>query len=591
LIRTRETRFSADVAEWFPTANKNSDSGANKVPVESIRIPDIGDSSDVEVVEILVSEGQKVDKEESLLVLESDKAAMEIPSPFSGVVKKILLKVGDTVSEGKEMLTMEIEGEEASEEAAPADDAAEGKPVEQEEAPEQDAAAAAPAGSGEARVELVKVPDIGDESEVEIIEVHVAVGDILSEEDPLITLESDKAAMDIPSPFAGEVRELKVKVGDKVAMGAAILEMQVTGGAAEAAAASAPAPAQDSAADAVKTGSGKTSIEGTPQNVEEQALQQKQQAFVEQAAAHSNERVHAGPAVRKLARELGVNLGQVKGSGAKGRIQKEDVHEFVKARMSGAAATAGPAAAGAGIPAVPDIDFSQFGEIEEVAMSKLHRITAENMHRNWLNVPAVAQFNEADVTDLEAFRAGQKKAAEKKGVKLTPLPFLIKACAKALQNYPQFNVSLHSSGEKLIQKKYVHIGVAVATEAGLMVPVVRDADRKSIWEIAADVAELSEKARNRRLSKEDMQGACFTISSLGAIGGTGFMPIVNAPEVGILGVSKTQVKPVWRDGEFVPRQMLPFSLCYDHRAVNGMDAGMFAIYLADVLSDIRLLMM
>ena len=299
--------------------------------------------------------------------------------------------------------------------------------------------------------------------------------------------------------------------------------------------------------------------------------------------------MYAGPAVRKLARELGVDLTLVEGSGNKGRVQKEDLQNFVKSRLQGPA-TAG-AAGGSGIPAIPDIDFSQFGEVEEKPMSKLHKVTAANMHRNWLNVPAVAQFNEADVTGLEEFRNAQRKESDKRGVKLTPLPFMLKACAKVLDEYKQFNVSLHSSGETLIQKKYIHIGVAVATEAGLVVPVIRNVDQKNIWQIAAELTEMTDKAKNRRLSKEDMQGACFTISSLGAIGGTSFTPIVNAPEVGILGISKTQVKPVYINNEFVPRQMLPFVLCYDHRAVNGVDAGMFVTRLAEILSDIRLLMM
>lgn len=551
------------------------------MPVESIKVPDIGDASDVEVVEILVSEGQSVDKDESLLVLESDKAAMEIPAPHAGVVKKVMLKVGDSVKEGVEMLTLETEGSDKTESTT---EESEGEKEQPSAAPPEPEAAdrtaqeeAPGAGGDESRVEEIKVPDIGDESDVEVIEVHVSEGDILAEEDALITLESDKAAMDIPSPAAGEVKRVAIKVGDKVSAGAVILELVVSGSAGGKT--REPAEAEQQPVE--------PEVESEATQVEADArLEHKQEQFAEEAAANASEKVYAGPAVRKLARELGVDLTEVKGTGAKGRVQKEDVHEFVKSRIKGGST---PAAAGSGVPAIPDIDFSQFGEIEEKPMSKLHRLTAENMHRNWLNVPAVAQFNEADVTDLEVFRKAQKKAAEKKQVKLTPLPFLVKACAKALQEYPQFNVSLHSSGETLIQKKYVHIGVAVATEAGLVVPVIRNADQKSIWQIAAELAELSEKARNRRLSREEMQGACFTISSLGAIGGTGFTPIVNTPEVAILGVSKTQIKPVWQDGEFVPRQMLPFSVVYDHRAVNGADAGMFATYLAEVLSDIRLL--
>ncbi|WP_339866451.1 dihydrolipoyllysine-residue acetyltransferase [Pseudohongiella nitratireducens] len=553
------------------------------MPVENIKVPDLGDSSDVEVIEILVNEGDSVQENDSLLVLESDKAAMEIPSPKSGVIKKILVKVGDQVNEGHEIFAMDIEG---GSEEAPAEEkeeaSAESESAADEPASEADSSDSEPAAeAGATSVETIKVPDIGGDSDVEIIEVHVAVGDEISAEDALITLESDKAAMDVPSPKGGVVKSLKIKVGDKVSEGSGIIELEVQG--------AAPAPAAEKPAKASQSSAPAADKKAAPAK-EEPSLAAKQEAFAEEAAANKGSRIYAGPAVRKLARELGVDLTQVNGTGSRGRIQKEDIHEFVKARIN-APATATVSGGGAGIPSVADIDFSQFGEVEEVAMSKLHKVTAANMHRNWLNVPAVAQFNEADVTDLEDFRNAQRKVAEKKGVKLTPLPFLLKACAKVLQEYPQFNVSLHSSGEKLIQKKYIHIGVAVATPAGLMVPVIRDVDKKDVWQLAAEMAELGEKAKSRRLTKDDMQGACFTISSLGALGGTGFTPIVNAPEVGILGVSKTQVKPVYINNEFVPRQMLPFSLCYDHRAVNGVDAGMFATRLAELLSDIRLLMM
>ena len=553
------------------------------MPVEIIKIPDLGETKDVEVIEILIKEGQSVQENDSLLVLESDKAAMEIPAPKSGVVKKILVKVGDQVNAGDQFVEMEIEGAAEADKPAAADKAAAA-----EKAPASDKTAAAkeagPAtkteapAAGEKRTELVSVPDIGGDNDVEVIEVHVKVGDEIAKEDTLVTLESDKAAMDVPSPLAGRITALKIKVGDKVSKGSPVLELEVTSAAAPQKAAEAPAEPKTSApAPAAQAAS---------------APAQKQSVVSETSSSgtsESNGKVYAGPAVRKLARELGVDLTLIQGSGSKGRVQKEDLHNFVKARMQGPATAS--AAGGAGIPAVPDVDFSQFGEIETVPMSKLHKVTAINMHRNWLNVPAVAQFNEADVTELEEFRNAQRKDAEKRGLRLTPMPFLLKACAKVLQEYKQFNVSLHSSGEHLIQKKYIHIGVAVATEAGLVVPVLRDVDKKSIWQLAAELTEMTEKAKNRRLSKEDMQGACFTISSLGAIGGTGFTPIVNAPEVGILGVSKTQIKPVYINNQFVPRQMLPFSLCYDHRAVNGVDAGNFVTRLAEILSDIRLLML
>ena len=383
--------------------------------------------------------------------------------------------------------------------------------------------------------------------------------------------------MEIPSPKGGEVKALKLKVGDKVSKGSAILDLLVGSGEKSA---PAPAPAAAQADSAKKEASPAPQAAPAPSPTPSPAPSAE-------PAATSGADVYAGPAVRKLARELGVDLGQVPGSGAKNRILKEDIHAYVKARMQAPAAASG----GAMIASVPDIDFSQFGEIEQVNMSKLHKVTALNMQRNWASVPHVTQFNDADITELEKFRADMRGEADKKGVKLTFLPFLLKACAKVLEEYPQFNVSLHSSGEYLIQKRYIHIGIAVATDAGLMVPVIRDVDKKSIWELAAEVITLSDKAKNRRLTKEEMQGACFTISSLGALGGTGFTPIVNAPEVAILGVSKTQVKPVYIDGKFEPRQMLPLALSYDHRAVNGLDGGLFATYLAKLLGDIRLLVL
>ena len=546
------------------------------MPVESIKVPNLGDSKDVEVIELLVKPGQSVKENDSLMVLESDKAAMEIPSPKSGVIKSLSIKLGDQVSEGDEILLLEVEGAAA----APAPTAkAESAP-----APVVSAQVAAPAPAPAAAaaatvsVENIFVPDIGGDNDVEVIEVHVKVGDVIKAEQSLLTLESDKAAMEVPSPKGGEIKALKVKVGDKVSKGSLILELAVAG-AAGASAASIPAPVAAPAVAAAPAQSPVATV-STPAPAPAAAA----------PAASGSADVYAGPAVRKLARELGVDLTQVGGTGARGRIQKEDLHEFVKARLQAPVAVA-PSAGGAGIPGIPDVDFSQFGSVEQIALSKLHKVTAVNMQRNWLNVPHVTQFNDADITDLEAFRADLKAEADKKGVKLTFLPFLLKACAKVLQEHKQFNVSLHSSGEYLIQKHYIHIGVAVATEAGLMVPVIRDVDKKSIWDLAREVVLLSEKAKNRRLSKEEMQGACFTISSLGALGGTGFTPIVNAPEVAILGVSKTQLKPIYINGQLQPRQMLPLALSYDHRAVNGVDGGMFITTLARLLGDIRLLVL
>jgi len=522
-----------------------------------VTVPDLGGDSDVEVIEILVAEGDEISKDDGLVTLESDKAAMDVPSPAAGKVKVIKLKVGDKVNEGTLILELETSGEAGTASAAPAEE----KPAAKAEVP-------APAASGQPELMAVKVPDLGGESDVEIIEILVSEGDKVSKEGGLITLESDKAAMDVPSPADGKVKSIKVKVGDKVSEGSHIIDLETEG--------AAPAPVSQTPA------SPKPTAAATP--TPEPAKTAPALAARTDTGSSAGADVYAGPAVRKMARELGVNLTKVSGTGSRGRIVKEDVDAYVKGILQG-----GGAAQAAGLPGIPDIDFSQFGEIEEVEMSKLHRVTAQNMQRNWLNVPHVTQFDEADVTELEEFRAEQKALAEKKGIKLTPLPFIVKACARALQEHPQFNVSLHSSGTKIIQKKYVHIGVAVATPAGLMVPVVKNVDRKTIWEIAADIAELGAKAKDRKLTKDDMQGACFTVSSLGNLGGTAFTPIVNAPEVAILGVSKASIKPVYINNEFVPRTMLPFALSYDHRAVNGVDGGMFCNTLATFLNDIRLL--
>jgi pyruvate dehydrogenase E2 component (dihydrolipoamide acetyltransferase) len=546
------------------------------VAVDKIQVPDIGDEQDVEVIEILVAAGDEIRENDSLIVLESDKAAMEIPSPKSGVVKEVLVKVGDQVSKGAEIVSLETdiadgapaepEKSAKAEPAMKAELAGQSIAAPQSVAAPQPTAAPEPAAGGSKIIE-VKVPDLGGDSDVDVIEILVAVGDIIQKESGLITLESDKAAMDVPSPVAGVVKSIKVKVGDKVSEGSAIFDVETTE--------STPVPAP---------------VEEKPAAAAPAPAASPAEKLAAPAAAPASvgygDTVYAGPAVRKMARELGVDLNRVSGSGSRGRIVKEDIDAYVKGILQGGAQAG---AVGTGVPGIEDIDFRLFGEIEEVEMTKLHRVTAQNMSRNWLNVPHVTQFDEADVTELEEFREEQKALAEKKGVKLTPLPFIVKACARALQEHPQFNVSLHSSGTKLIQKKYVHIGVAVATPAGLMVPVVKDVDRKTIWEIAAEIADLGAKAKERKLTKDDMQGACFTVSSLGNLGGMGFTPIVNAPEVAILGVSKTTVKPMYMNNAFVPRKMLPFALSYDHRAVNGVDGGLFCSTLATLLNDIRLL--
>lgn len=549
---------------------------------EIIKVPELGDAGDVEVIEIPVSVGQSVEENESLLVLESDKAAMEIPAPMAGVVKSIAVNLGDQVTTGAEILALEIAeeaeavpAEEPEATPAPASEAVESEQL--ESSPAQDPSTDAPQEAGpaaSAEIIEIAIPDIGTEDEVEVIEIHVKAGDVIAVDDPLLTLESDKAAMEVPASHAGVVDAVLAETGAKVKSGSPILRLRVE----QPEQVSEPAPSGVAAESAPE-----------PQEAEPAAPAASPPAAASPASADaagpdSGANVYAGPAVRKLARELGVDLTSIKGSGARGRIVKEDVHEFVKSSISRPAAGAAPSA-------VPDIDFSRFGEVEQVPRSKLAKVTAANMHRSWLAVPHVAQFEEADVTELEEFRAGLKAEAESRGVKLTPLPFLLKACAQTLKEFPRFNVSIHSSGEYVIRKQYVHIGVAVATEAGLVVPVIRDVDKKNIWQLAEEVAEASVKARERKLTPEDMQGACFTISSLGAIGGTGFVPIVNAPEVAILGVARTAVKPVWRDGEFVPRTMLPLTLTYDHKAVNGVDGGRFAAHLATLLGDIRRLLL
>lgn len=547
---------------------------------EIIKVPELGDAGDVEVIEIPVSVGQAVEENDSLLVLESDKAAMEIPAPMAGVIKSIAVNLGDQVTTGTEILTLEIdetpaaeptEEPEAEEESAPAqpEPAAEAERRDVEPPAQVVEESRQPSAAAESEIIEIAIPDLGTDDEVDVIEIHVKAGDTIAVDDPLLTLESDKAAMEVPSPHAGTVESVLVEIGAQVKTGAAILRLRVE----QSEEVSEPAPPGVAAEPAPE-----------PQKAAPAAPPSAAPGSADAPGTDSGANVYAGPAVRKLARELGVDLTLLKGSGARGRIVKEDVHEFVKSSI-------GRPAPGAAPSAVPDVDFSRFGEVEQVPRAKLAKVTAANMRRSWLAVPHVAQFEEADVTDLEEFRAGLKAEAESRGVKLTPLPFLLKACAQTLQEFPQFNVSIHSSGEYVIRKKYVHIGVAVATEAGLVVPVIRDVDRKNIWELAEEVAEASVKARERKLKPDDMQGACFTISSLGAIGGTGFVPIVNAPEVAILGVARTAVKPVWRDGEFVPRTMLPLTLTYDHKAVNGVDGGRFAAHLAALLGDIRRLLL
>lgn len=540
-----------------------------------INVPDIGDVDEVEVIEVSVAVGDRVEADDTLIVLESDKASMEIPSPQAGEVKTLLVSTGQKVSEGAAIVALEIEAAEP-EKIVEAESSAEASPVEQSS---QDVSPVESLSTDSSAQEFsqktINVPDLGGEGAVEVIEVNVAVGDQVAIDDTLIVLESDKASMEIPSPDSGTVKTVLVKLGDKIDEGAAIVELEIR---ADINDVSKPESAIE-AEQAVEIKEGSSAPEAN------KPLERPKVAATLPVSKTGGE-VYAGPAVRLMARELGVDLAQVSATGPKGRILKEDVQNYVKAALE-----KGAQAQGAGIPTVPEIDFSRFGDVEEKPLSRIQKLTAAAMQRSWLNVPHVTQFDDADVTDLEEFRAQNKDKAAKRELKLTPLPFLLKACAVALREHPHFNASLSASGESLIYKNYCHIGVAMNTPAGLMVPVVRDVDKKGIWELAEELTELGVKGLQGKLGKADLEGGCFTISSLGAIGGTGFTPIVNTPEVGILGVSKTQIKPVYIEQEFVPRKMLPLTLSYDHRAINGVDAGQFMTCLTRLLADIRRLVM
>ncbi|MCZ4128534.1 dihydrolipoyllysine-residue acetyltransferase [Stutzerimonas balearica] len=544
---------------------------------ELIRVPDIG-SGEGEVIELFVKVGDRIEADQSILTLESDKASMEIPAPKAGVIKSLKVKLGDKLKEGDELL--ELDSEDGSAAEPPAAAASEpAKPAEEEAPAPAEAQAPTAAAAGTEQSQEIKVPDIGSSGKAKVIEVLVQVGDQVEADQSLITLESDKASMEIPSPAAGVVESLTVKLNDEVGTGDAILTLKVKCSAPAAAEQPAAAPTQAPAAPQQK-----------PAEPTAQAASAAAPAQPAAAPSRDGAKVHAGPAVRQLAREFGVELAAVNGSGPKGRILKEDVQQYVKSMLQqGVPSTA--AASGAGIPPIPAVDFSKFGEIEEVEMSRLMQIGAANLHRSWLNVPHVTQFESADITELEAFRVAQKAVAEKAGVKLTVLPLLLKACAHLLKELPDFNSSLAPSGKALIRKKYVHLGFAVDTPDGLMVPVIRNVDQKSLLQLAGEAAELAEKARSKKLSPDAMQGACFTISSLGHIGGTGFTPIVNAPEVAILGVSKATMQPVWDGSAFQPRLMLPLSLSYDHRVINGAAAARFTKRLSELLADIRTMLL
>ncbi|WP_252178045.1 dihydrolipoyllysine-residue acetyltransferase [Endozoicomonas sp. 4G] len=540
---------------------------------EIIKIPDIGSGS-AEVIEICVAPGDSVSADDSLIVLESDKASMEVPAPRDGKISEIIVKVGDSVSEGDDMLKMVADAA-----AGESTVAAEEAPVPAAQ-PESAPVPAAPAPVAASSIQEVTVPDIGAEN-VPVIEICVTVGDEISEEDSLIVLESDKASMDVPSPFAGVIKEICVKEGDKLSQGDLVVKVETTGGAApvpapQAAAQAAPAPQASAPAPAAA----KAPEPAAPTSVQKQVELEE-----------TNRNFHAGPAVRRLAREFGVTLGRVKGTGPRSRILKEDVQAYVKAKLTEADKPQAAAAGGAGIPPVPAQDYAKWGEIEEVALNRLRKVAAQNFQRSWLNVPHVTQFDEADITELEAFRKANKALAEAQGTKLTPLPFFLKAVAYVLKEMPVFCSSLSEDGESVIYKKYINIGVAVDTPDGLLVPVIKNVDQKGIWDLSRECIELAGKARDKKLKPAEMQGGCFTISSLGSVGGTAFTPIVNAPEVAILGISKASMKPIWNGMDFDARLMCPLSLSYDHRVVNGADAARFTTMLANLLSDIRRLLL
>ncbi|MEZ7210040.1 pyruvate dehydrogenase complex dihydrolipoyllysine-residue acetyltransferase [Pantoea ananatis] len=562
LIMMFDAEGAAEAAPAPAQEKKAEAAPASASASKDVNVPDIG-GDEVEVTEILVKVGDKVEAEQSLIVVEGDKASMEVPAPFAGVVKAINIATGDKVNTGSHIMVFEAEG------AAPASDA---KPEVKEEA------ATAPAAAAGAKD--VNVPDIGGD-EVEVTEVLVKVGDKVEAEQSLIVVEGDKASMEVPAPFAGTVKELKVATGDKVSTGSLIMVFEVEGAAPAAAPAAkkevAPAPAESKPAASASASAPAAKADSKGEFAENDAY------------------VHATPVIRRLAREFGVNLAKVKGTGRKGRILKEDVQAYVKDAVKRAEA-APAAASGGGLPGMlpwPKVDFSKFGEVEEVELGRIQKISGANLSRNWVMIPHVTHFDKTDITDLEAFRKQQNAEAEKRklDVKYTPVVFIMKAVAAALEQMPRFNSSLSEDAQKLTLKKYINIGVAVDTPNGLVVPVFKDVNKKGITELSRELMAVSKKARDGKLTAGDMQGGCFTISSLGGLGTTHFAPIVNAPEVAILGVSKSAMEPVWNGKEFAPRLMMPISLSFDHRVIDGADGARFITIIGNMLSDIRRLVM
>jgi pyruvate dehydrogenase E2 component (dihydrolipoamide acetyltransferase) len=581
-----------------------------------IIVPDVGED-EVEVIEILVAEGDSVDVEASIVTVESDKASMDIPCTEAGTIKSLKVKVGDKIKQGDVLGQMEsgaaeskddenksekTESDDSKKEDAKSDDSKKENPKSEDSksasSKSEESKSAKSKSSGGKTIE-VTVPDIGDASDVEIIEILVAEGDTVAAEDGLITLETDKATMDVPAPEGGKITSLKVKVGDKVSKGSLVLMLEVEGDEADSSEDETDSSSEDSS-DAASESDNSSSESSSKSSDTSSAPAQTQKAppvphHPSAGGKVSTGKVHASPSVRRLAREFGVDLTQVEGSGRKNRVQKEDVQSFVKYELSrpkmnpGSSAGSGNTGGGLQVLAQPKVDFAKFGEVEEVPLTRIQKLSGPNLHRNWVTIPHVTQFDEADITELEEFRKEQNAIAEKRklGVKITPLVFMMKAVADAMKEYPAFNSSLSESGEALVMKKYFHIGIAVDTPGGLVVPVVRDVDKKGIMEISKELMEISVKARDGKLKSADMQGSCFTISSLGGIGGTAFTPIVNAPDVAILGVSKSEIKPKWNGKDFEPRLMLPLSLSYDHRVIDGAMAARFAVHVSGALSDLR----
>jgi pyruvate dehydrogenase E2 component (dihydrolipoamide acetyltransferase) len=565
---------------------------------QEIRIPDIGgDVEAVEVVEVLVAAGDTVGVDDPVIVIESDKASMDVPAGVAGVIERIEVSVGDQVSEGQVIARLkETQAAEPAAGSGEAQSSPKGRKSGRSKAepqPNEAVGEGSPAGksAGAQRTVEVRVPDIGEAENVEVIEVAVKAGDRIAANDVLVVVESDKASMDIPSPHAGTIVEVHVGEGTEVAEGTLLVTLETS---------DAGSSGEGPASEAIESSEPVEPVEPVrvDEPVDKPVAERRETGAPASRAARpdaaparpetrpSGGEVYAGPAVRRLARELGADLSAVQGSGHRGRIVKDDVKAHVKERLSsGAAAAAG----NGGLPPLPVIDFSRFGEVEERPLSRIRARGADNLHRSWVNIPHVTQHDDVDVTDLEDFRAGLRDEGETRGIRITPLAFIIKACCQALKEYPTINASLDPAAKTFYLKHYYHVGVAVDTDDGLVVPVIRNADQKGIWELSGEVAELAEKARNRKLGVSDMQGGSFSVTSLGAIGGTGFTPIINGPEVAILGVGRLAIRPHWDGTQFVPRKMLPLSLSYDHRAINGAEAGRFVARLGQLLGDIRLL--